>query len=390
MERKRIYGYRRVDGTLGIRNFVVIMPSVICANEVAKRISYQVENSIVLPHTGGCGTYGDDIGKTFQTLVGLGQNPNVAAVLIVGLGCETVNANNLVSEILKGSPGKIIEKVIIQDEKGTSNAIKKGILIASEMARKTSTFKRSEGSIEDITFALECGGSDPTSGLAANPVLGYATEKIISLGGRVILSETRELIGAEHILAKNAINKEVAKELLDLVYKIENKCNTWIAGTNQRLMSAGNIRGGITTIEEKSLGCINKVGNAKVSEVVQYAQKPRKKGLIVMDTTGHDIPSITGMVAGGAQLVGFATGKGSTVGYALAPVIKITGNPNTYVNMRENIDINASTIITGEESIEEVGEKLFNEIVEVCNGKLSKAESFGFKDFAISTMAGAF
>ncbi|GAB4114111.1 MAG: UxaA family hydrolase [Candidatus Caldatribacteriota bacterium] len=390
MEIKNIYGFRRDQGDLGIRNYIVIMPSVICANEVAKRISYQVENSIVLPHTGGCGTYGGDIEKTFQTLVGLGQNPNVAALLIVGLGCETVNANDLVLGILKESPGKIIEKVIIQEEKGTSNAITRGVLIASEMARKVSTFKRSEGSIEDITFALECGGSDPTSGLAANPVLGYVTEKIISLGGRVILSETRELIGAEHILAKNAINKEVAKKLLEVVYNIENKCNTWIAGTNQRLMSAGNIRGGLTTIEEKALGCINKVGNAKVSEVVQYAQKPREKGLIVMDTTGHDIPSMTGMVAGGAQLVGFTTGKGNTVGYALAPVIKITGNPDTFMNMRENIDIDASTIITGKESIEEVGERLFNEIIEVCNGKLTKAESFGFKDFALSTMAGAF
>lgn len=390
MNKFRITGYRRSNGSLGIRNHVVIMPSVICANEVAKRISFQIESAVALPHTGGCGTYGDDIEKTFKTLVGLGQNPNVAAVLIVGLGCETIDVDNLISKILKRSPDKVIDKVIIQKEKGTTSTIQKGVSIASEMSRKTSKLKRSDGTFSDITLALECGGSDPTSGLAANPVLGYVTEKIISLGGSAILSETRELIGAEHILAQNSVDKKIASELIDLVHEIEIKCNSWIEGTDQRLMSGGNIRSGLTTIEEKSLGCINKVGNAKVVEVIRYAQKPSKKGLIVMDTTGHDIPSMTGMIAGGAQLVGFTTGKGSSVGHALAPVIKITGNPNTYECMEENMDINAGTIIAGQETLEEVGEKLFNEIIEVINGKLSKAESFRFNDFAISTMAGAF
>jgi altronate dehydratase large subunit len=390
MSNSKIIGYRRSNGSFGIRNYIAVMPSVICANEVAKRIADQVENTVVLPHNGGCGTYGEDIEKTFVTLSGLGANPNVAGVLIVGLGCESVNANKLKSEILEKSPGKMVESIIIQEEQGTSNTIKKGVTIASNMARSASMFEKTKGSIKDIILAIECGGSDPTSGLAANPTVGYAVEKIIANGGSAILSETREIIGAEHILAANAVSKEVGKQLIDMVQEIEIKCTNWVAGTDQRLMSAGNIKGGLTTIEEKSLGCINKVGNAKVVEVVRYAQKPSKKGLIVMDTTGHDIPSITGMVAGGAQIVGFTTGKGSTVGYALAPVLKITGNCKTYKNLEENIDINASTIISGEETIEEVGEKLFDDIIKVCNGKLTKAESFGFRDFAISTMAGAF
>ena len=390
MSKLKILGYRRMDGTLGIRNYIAIMPSVDCANEVAKRIANQVENTVALPHTGGCGTYGDDIEKTFQTLVGLGSNPNIAGVLIVGLGCETIDADRLILEILKRSTSKMIEKIIIQEEQGTTNAIKEGVILASKMARNASMLEKSEGDIKDITFALECGGSDPTSGLAANPAVGYVTEKIIANGGSAILCETRELIGAEHILAANAVNEKVAKDLLSIVHEVERKCKNWLMGTDQRLMSAGNIRSGLTTIEEKSLGCINKVGNARVTEVIRYAQKPSKKGLIVMDTTAHDIPSMTGMVAGGAQIVGFTTGKGSTVGYALAPVIKITGNSKTYRNLEENMDINASTIISGYETIEEVGERIFDEVMKVSCGKLTKAESFGFRDFAISTMAGAF
>ena len=390
MNKLKIFGYRRIDGSLGIRNYIAIMPSVDCANEVAKRIANQVENTVALPHSGGCGTYGDDIEKTFQTLAGLGANPNVAGVLIVSLGCETIDVDRLISEIKKRSIDKIIERIIIQEEQGTTDAIKKGVMFATKMAIKASMLEKSEGDIKDITFALECGGSDPTSGLAANPAVGYVTEKIIANGGSVILSETRELIGAEHILAANAVNKEVAKDLLNVVHEVERKCKNWLIGTNQRLMSAGNIQGGLTTIEEKSLGCINKVGSARVTEVVRYAQKPSKKGLIVMDTTGHDIPSITGMVAGGAQIIGFTTGKGSTVGYALAPVIKVTGNSKTYGNLEENMDINASTIISGYEIIEEVGERIFDEVMKVSNGKLTKAESFGFRDFAISTIAGAF
>lgn len=390
MNNSKIFGYRRLDGSFGIRNYIIIMPSVICANEVAKRIADQIENTVVLPHNGGCGTYGDDIEKTFTTLSGLGANPNVAGVLIIGLGCESVNAHRLKSEILKKSPGKMVESIVIQEEHGTSNTIRKGIIQASKMAQLASMFEKTEGDLKDIIFAIECGGSDPTSGLAANPVIGYAVEKIISKGGSAILSETREIIGAEHILAANAVSEEVGKQVIDLVQEIELKCSNWIAGTDQRLMAAGNIRGGLTTIEEKSLGCINKVGKAKVVEVIRYAQRPSKKGLILMDTTGHDIPSITGMVAGGAQIVGFTTGKGSTVGYALAPVIKITGNRMTYHYLEENMDIDASTIISGEKTIAEVGERLFDEILKVCNGKFTKAESFGFKDFAISTMAGAF
>lgn len=390
MSTSKVFGYRRKNGTLGIRNYIAIIPSVDCANEVAKRIANQVENTVALPHTTGCGTYGDDIEKTFQTLVGLGAHSNVAGVLIVGLGCESIDVSRLIIEIQKRSTDKMIEQIVIQNEHGTSNTIQKGVIIASEMVRWASMLEKTEVDMKDIIFATECGGSDPTSGLAANPAVGYVVEKIIAEGGSAILCETRELIGAEHILAANAVSKEVAKDLLRMVYEVERKCKDWLIGTNQRLMSEGNIRSGLTTIEEKSLGCINKVGNTRVVDVVKYAQKPHKKGLIVMDTTAHDIPSMTGMVAGGAQIIGFTTGKGSTVGYALAPVIKITGNATTYVNMEENMDINASTIISGDETIEEVGERIFDELIRVCNGKMTKAESLGFRDFAISTMAGAF
>ena len=224
MSKSKIFGYRRADGTLGIRNHIAVIPSVDCANEVAKRIANQVEHAVALPHTTGCGTYGDDIEKTFQTLVGLGAHPNVAGVLIVSLGCESIDVDRLILSILRRRKGKMIEKIIIQEEHGTSNTISKGVMIASTMARKASMLEKSEGYIKDIIFATECGGSDPTSGLAANPAVGYVVEKIIAMGGSAMLCETREIIGAEHILAENAVNNEVANDLLDVVHEVESKC----------------------------------------------------------------------------------------------------------------------------------------------------------------------
>jgi len=374
-------GYRRHDGTVGIRNHLLVIPTVVCANHVAIEISNQLTKSIVIPHQHGCGQLGVDLEQTFRTLAGYGENPNVAAVLVVGLGCESVRPRNLCDEIAKTS--KPVEVVIIQEEGGTLRAIEKGREIGKEMSVAISRVERELCDISELVVGLECGGSDTTSGLAANPAVGIASDRLAKEGATVILSETTELIGAEHLLAKRALDKE-AKGIFEIVNRMEKQAMEMgvdMRGTNP---SPGNIKGGITTIEEKSLGAIHKAGHASISGVLKYGEKPSSKGLYIMDTPGQDVESITGMVAGGAQTVVFTTGVGTPVGAPIAPVVKVTGNPRTYDNMKDNIDIDVSAIIEGKESIELAGDKLFKYVLEVISGRKTKSELLGHREFAIS------
>ncbi len=381
-------GYVRPDGRVGIRNHIAVIPASVCASTVAARIAEQVEGAIALPNQHGCAQIGPDLEITARTLAGLGTNPNVAAVLVIGLGCESVQAERLHEEIAKS--GKRVESLVIQKCGGTLKAQEQGLRIARAISQEVAMMTREEADISNLVLALECGGSDTTSGLAANPVHGYVSDKLIGLGGTSILSETTELIGAEHVLARRAVSKEVADKLFEIVRACEAKANAMGVDMRGSQPTPGNIQGGLTTIEEKSLGCIYKGGASPLEGVLDYGERAPGKGLYVMDTPGQDIESITGMVAGGAQIAIFTTGRGSPTGFPLAPVIKITGNPKTYVMMEENIDINAGTIIDGVESIPEVGERVFAEILKVCDGKLTKAEALKHMEFGIYKLTSTF
>jgi len=233
-------------------------------------------------------------------------------------------------------------------------------------------------------MGIECGGSDATSGIAANPAVGVASDLLIEAGGTSIFSETPKLIGAEHILVKRAVDGDVAKKLLEVVARFEEKLKS--AGLNMRgtQPSPGNIEGGLTTLEEKSLGCVHKAGSSSLQDVLEYADAPAGRGLYFMDTTGYDIESISAMVAGGAEIIVFTTGRGTPTGVPIAPVVKVTGNSRTYRKMKDNIDVNAGTIIDGSESIEEVGLRIYEEILAVASGKQTKTEKLGFVEFGIS------
>jgi len=383
----KIQGYVRPDGKAGIRNHILVIPCVVCASEVATRIANSVEGAVVLPNQHGCGQIGVDLEVTERTLIGLGKNPNVAAVLVVALGCEAVRAERVADRI--AVTGKPVEIISIQESGGTLKAIERGTRIVREFAQEVAKVKREEVDISDIILAIECGSSDTTSGLVANPVAGYVADKLIDLGGTVIFSETPETIGAEHILAKRAVSKEVANKLLEVVRKWEEKAKS--AGVDLRgtQPSPGNIEGGITTIEEKSLGAIYKAGTKPLQGVLDYAEEPLGKGLWFMDTPGQDIESITGMTAGGAQIVIFTTGRGVPTGSPIAPVIKITGNPNTYRKMEDNIDFYAA-VIEGKETIQEAGERLFREMIDVINGKFTKAEALKHREFGIHKLISTF
>ena len=381
-------GFKRPDGKVGVRNHVIILPSVVCSSEVCQAIANKAKGVISLPHPHGCGQLPHDAEQTAKTLIGIGKNPNVAAVLIIGLGCEIVDPLMVASKIRES--GKLVKSLIIQEVGGTSKTIKEGIRIVRLMLAYASRFKREKVNIDSLTLGVECGGSDACSGLSANPALGFASDLLIKEGATVILSETTESIGAEHILAKRAINLATAKKILEIVKRTERRALGLGLDIAKANPSPGNYKGGITTLEEKSLGCVMKGGSSKIMEVLEYAESPIRKGLVLMDTPGHDAESVTGLLAGGAQVIAFTTGLGTPMGSPIAPVIKIASNSNVYKKMKENMDMNAGEIITGNKSLQNIGEKIFQEIVRVASGKLTKSEVLGHREFAINRIGPSF
>ena len=376
-------GYRRPDGRVGIRNHVLILPCSLCASETARFIASQVPGSVYISNQGGCALSKADLDITIRVLSGFAANPNVYGTVVVANTCENVQPDLLIEEIKKKT-NKPVEKVVIRDIGGTIKAAEAGVRYASQMSREASKLEKESFDISELILATECGGSDPTSGLAANPTLGVVSDKIVELGGTSILSETSELVGTEEILAPRCINEEVAEKLLKIIKDNEEYFEKAGESLRDGNPSAGNKEGGLTTLEEKSLGCIHKAGYAPINEVYEYGAMVDKKGLVVMDTPGQDIASIAAMVAGGAQVVIFTTGRGTPTGNGIVPVIKITGNSETAKLMEDNIDFDASSIISGQSTIEENGEKLFELLMEVVNGQQSKAESLGFNDMSLA------
>ena len=378
-----ILGYPRKDGSYGIRNHLVIIAASACASETVSKIAGLVQGAVPLTHQHGCCQAGDDLKLSVHTLIALGKNPNVGAVLVVGLGCEGIRADQVADEI--GKTGKPAAWLIIQEHGGTLGSVHEGARIAAAMAHDLSAQKRSPFPLSEIILSLECGGSDPTSALAANPVIGECSNLLIAGGGSSVLSETTEMIGAEHLLARRAATKEIGERFLGMVKGIEQQALQMGHDLRGTQPTPGNIASGITTIEEKSLGCIYKSGSAPLAGAVGFAcEIPRQpKGLYFMDTPGEDLCSVTGMVAGGSQLVIFSTGLGTPTGHPIVPVIKLTGNDATYHKMRDNIDFNAGTVITQGDTIAAKGKELFDMVVDVCNGKLTKAEILGHREFGL-------
>lgn len=384
----KFMGYKRPDGKVGIRNYVLILATSVCSNKLAADIANAVEGATHINNTFGCCQLGADARLTLKTVVNTGIHPNVGAVVVVGLGCEGTEPLEVYNEIKK--TGKPVEVITIQGEGGTLKAFAKGVSIARKFVQELSLTTKVECDITDLILGMECGGSDTTSGLASNPTCGIASDKLVALGGTSILSETTEFIGAEHVVARRGINEKVSQDILDLVRGCEKRAMALGEDIRGGQPTPGNIEGGLTSIEEKSLGCIHKSGTAPFQGVLDYAEIPSGKGLYIMDTPGQDIESITGMVAGGAQVVIFTTGRGTPTGNPIAPVIKLTGNAFTYKNMEDNIDFDVSEIVSGHKTIQEMGEKLFDEIIEVCNGKITKAEALKHREFCIYKIAPTF
>jgi len=385
----KIKAYRRDNGRYGIRNHLLIMPTSVCAASTAERIAALIPGAVSIPNQHGCCQINSDLALTQQTIVGFGKNPNVGAVLVVGLGCDGIQAGAAAAEVAETR--KPVQHIVIQECGGTLKAISRGVELAAPMASVLSMQEREECGVSEIIMGLECGGSDPTSGLASNPAIGYASTQLVALGGSSILSETTEVIGAEYLLAERFADPAQREKFLSLVKAVEDRAIAMGEDLRSGQPTPGNKVGGISTIEEKSLGCIYKAGSSPFTGALDYAEAvPEAHGLYFMDTPGQDIDSITGMIAGGAQVVVFSTGRGTPTGSPIAPVIKITGNPETYEKMSDNIDINAGRIISDDATVPQLGQELFDMMIEVCNGRQPKAESLGYHEFGIYKLTGTF
>ena len=383
-----ITGWRRSNGLFGIRNHVLVIPTSVCSSEVASRIAAAVPGAVAIPHQHGCCQVGADQEQSIRLLIGIGANPNVGAVLVVSLGCEGITAARIRDGIAQtGTP---VEALVIQESGGTSASITKGIGILQRFVPMVAALPKSTAAVSELVLGLECGGSDATSGLVANPALGFASDRLVAVGGTSILSETTELIGAEHLLSPRCASPIVAKELLHMVEACEQRALATGCDLRGSQPTPGNIAGGLSSIEEKSLGCIHKAGEAPILSTLEAGERPNSVGLHFMDTPGQDIESITSMLAGGATIIVFTTGRGTPTGSPIAPVIKTTANARTAQVMKENIDADLSGVVDGNMSLDQAGDLLWRQMLAAANGQETCAEKNGHREFAITRIGPTF
>lgn len=381
----KFLGYRRPDGKVGIRNKIFILPASVCASDTTRIIASQIEGAVTFNNQNGCSQVAGDQQLTMDVMAGMAANPNVYGIIVVSLGCENCQMD-LVVDAIRERTNKPMETFIIQENGGTITTIERAVRAGRKMAQEASMQQREECDISELIIGTECGGSDPTSGLASNVLIGELSDRLVELGSTSILSETTEFIGAEHILASRAKNEEVKERIYDIVHRYEKALQLVGEEVREGNPSPGNIAGGITTLEEKSLGCIHKGGHSVANAVFDYGKPVTEKGLVIMDTPGNDPSSVAGMVAGGAQIIVFSTGRGTPTGNPISPVIKITGNKITFENMKDNIDIDASPVIYGPQTLKELGNELLEEVLKVANGKQTKAETLGYTETAIARL----
>jgi altronate dehydratase large subunit len=369
-------GYGRADGSVGTRNYVGVLSAVVCVNEVVENIVRQVQGTTRFTHHQGCCQTPLDIHIVNDTLINLGKNPNLHSVLLVSLGCESTDLSGVIEAI--AASGKRVEHIVVQEVGGSARTTAQGILMAQEMVREASLEQRQPFPISKLMLGMKCGSSDTTSGLVPNPAIGVASDLLVAAGGTSILGEVTEFIGAEHILAKHAANEEVAQGIFKLVERMEQRAMAVGEDIRGGQPTGGNIKGGLTTIEEKSLGAIAKAGSAPIQAVYEYGQRPDKPGLVVMDSPGREPEILTGLAAAGCNVIAFATGRGAPQGFPFVPVLKITGSRTAAEKMIDHIDMNLSAVIDGGDTIPDAGQRILEELVRVASGAMTKAELSGY------------
>jgi len=383
-------GYRRADGRAATRNYIGIVTTVNCSAATSRMIASRLEpllaqfpnidGVVPLTHGGGCGmaASGLEMDVLRRTLAGYTRHPNMAAVVVLGLGCETNQISGLMdAEGLQEGP-KLIP-MAIQDEGGVSKTVMRAVGFLKELLPEANDLKREPIPVSELILALQCGGSDGYSGISANPALGAAVDLLVRHGGTAVLSETPEIYGAEHLLTRRAVSRQVGEKIVQRIKWWEEHCAR-TGGEMNNNPSPGNKAGGLTTILEKSLGAVAKGGTTNLVDVYEYAQPITAKGFVYMDSPGYDPVSATGQVAGGANVLCFTTGRGSVFGCKPAPSLKLATNTALYRRMTDDMDINCGTVVDGEETIEQSGRKIFELIVKTASGQKTKSEALGIGD----------
>ncbi|HIF70293.1 MAG TPA: altronate dehydratase [Candidatus Lambdaproteobacteria bacterium] len=383
-------GYLRADGRVGTRNYLAVLSSVNCSATVARYIADSfrdedvkaefpnVDGVVSLTHSTGCGQSikGEGLTLLRSVMAGYATHPNVSGAVLVGLGCEINQIADLLdAHGLARGPG--LQTMTIQDSGGTKVTVERGIAMIKEMLPEANKAVRSTVPVGQLTLGLECGGSDGYSGITANPALGAAADLLVRHGGTAVLSETPEIYGAEHLLTRRAVSREVGEKLIALIRWWE----AYTARNGSELdnnPTPGNKAGGLTTILEKSLGAVAKGGTMNLSGVFNFAEKINTKGFVFMDSPGYDPVSITGQVASGANIVCFTTGRGSVYGCKPAPSVKLATNSPMYQRMSDDMDVNCGEILDGSTTVQEKGEQIFQLILDTASGKPSKSEELGF------------
>ncbi|HEX7106805.1 MAG TPA: altronate dehydratase family protein [Acidothermaceae bacterium] len=392
-ERATFQGIVRPDGRVATRNFIGILTSVNCSATAAKLIAKQfgtgspllapyeqVDGVVALTHGSGCGmaASGEGMDILRRTLSGYARHPNFAGLLVIGLGCEVNQINELTQgfEIPDHVP---VVDMTIQDLGGTRATVNEGVARVRDMLSVANEARRTPVPASELVLGLQCGGSDGYSGITANPALGVASDLLVRHGGTSILGETPEVYGAEHLLTRRAVSEAVGRRLVDRIEWWERYVAA-SSGSMDNNPSPGNKAGGLTTILEKSLGAVAKGGRANLSAVYEYAEAVEAKGFVFMDTPGYDPVSVTGMVAGGANIVCFTTGRGSVFGCKPVPSLKLATNSDVYRRMVDDMDLNCGEILDGGATVEEMGRRIFQRMLEVASGTLTKSEEIGLGD----------
>lgn len=381
-------GYPRPDGRAGTRNYIAVVAASNCAAHTAELIaaSYagetlppNVDGVVAFPHGEGCGhAFGPDTDQLRRTLAGVLDHPNVSSAIILGLGCEVNQIEHYLGP--NAPPGAPLVGMTLQSSGGTRATVEQARREIGRMMERASAEQRVESPARNIILGLNCGGSDSFSGITANPALGWCSDRLAEMAATTVLAETPENFGAEHLLVKRARNREVAEKLLALLRGYKTYLSRF-GGSFDDNPSPGNKEGGLTNIIEKSLGAVAKAGTSTMTDAIDYAERIRTPGFVFMNTPGYDPVSLTGLAAGGCNLIAFTTGRGSAIGFPTIPVIKIATNSPMYRRMQDNMDVNAGRIADGEATVAEVGKEILDLVLRVASGERTASERLGHKEF---------
>ena len=387
------HGYARPDGRAGTRNYIAVVAASNCAAHTSELIAESFANEtlppnvdgiVAFPHGEGCGqAMGPDTEQLQRTLEGVLDHPNISAALILGLGCEVNQIDHYLGRSSNGAKGAPagLQGMTLQQSGGTLGTLEAARKNIRQYIERAASEKRTEIPLSKIVLGLNCGGSDSFSGITANPALGYCCDLLVAQGGTAVLAETTEIFGAEHLLLRRARNPQVAQKLLACIENYKRYLRQFGGSFNDN-PSPGNKEGGLTNILEKSLGAVAKAGTTPLEDVYFYSERVISPGFVFMDTPGYDPVSLTGLAAGGCNLIAFTTGRGSAIGFPSIPVLKIASNTNTYKRMTGNMDINAGRIADGAATIEQIGQEIFDSLTRIASGERTLAEKLGHHEFA--------